>query len=60
MNVALVDENLYIRSLRNGWITYDIKISTVDNQNSKTKQPDTRLSIFDSQNSKTKKPQYPS
>ena len=56
MNVALVDENLYVRSLRYRDIPYDVKSSTSDNQNSKIKQPDTKLSTFDSQNSKTKNP----
>ena len=40
MNVPLVDENLYVRSLRNRDILYDTRLSTFDNHNSKTKTPD--------------------
>ena len=39
MNLALVDENLYMSSLRNRKIPYDIRTSTFDSQNSKTKKP---------------------
>ena len=40
MNVPLVDENLYVRSLRNRDIPYDTRPSTYDSQNRKTKKPD--------------------
>ena len=53
MNVPPVDENLYVKSLWNRDIPYETWLSTFDNQNSKTKQPNTRLSTFDNQNSKT-------
>ena len=38
MDVPLVDKNLYVRSLRNRDIPYDIKLSTFDNQNRKNKE----------------------
>ena len=47
MNMALIDENLYVRLLRNRDIPYDIRTSTFDNQSSKPKQSDTTVSIFD-------------
>ena len=56
MHIPPVDENLYIRSLGNGDIPYETQLSTFDNQNSKTNQPNTRLSTFDDQNSKTEQP----
>ena len=40
MNVPLVDENLYIRSLRNGNIPNYTRHRLFNNQNSKTKKPD--------------------
>ena len=40
MNVPLVDKNLHLRSLRNRDILYDTRLSTFDNQNSKTKKHD--------------------
>ena len=40
MNVALVDENLYVRILRNRNIPYDIRHRQFDNQNSKIRKPD--------------------
>ena len=52
INVPPVSENLYVRSLWNRDIPYKTWLSTFDNQNSKTKQPNTRFSTFDNQNSK--------
>ena len=40
MNVSPVDENLYVRSLRNRAIPYDIRLCTFDNQNTKIKKYD--------------------
>ena len=40
MNVPPLDENLYVSSLRNRDILHDVRLSTFDNQNSKTKKPD--------------------
>ena len=40
MSVPLVDKNLHVRSLRNRDIPYDTRLSTYDNQNSKTVKPD--------------------
>ena len=40
MNVPPADKNLYVRSLRKRNIPYDTRLSTFDNQNSKTKKPD--------------------
>ena len=38
MNVPSVDEDLHVRSFRNRDISYNTRSSTIDNQNSKTKQ----------------------
>ena len=38
-NVSLVDENLYLRTLRNKNIPYDIRHRQFDKQNSKTEKP---------------------
>ena len=40
MNVPLVDENLYVRLLRNRNIPYNIRHRQFDNQNGKTQKPD--------------------
>ena len=40
MNMPPVDENLYVRVMRNRDIPYDTRCSTFDNQNNKTKKPD--------------------
>ena len=40
MNVPLVDENLYVSSLRNRNTPYDIRHRQFDNKNSKTQKPD--------------------
>ena len=60
MNVPSVEDNPYVRSLRNRDIPYDIRTSTCDTQNSKTKKPNTVLSTLHNQNSqKKKKPDTP-
>ena len=40
MNVPLVNENLYVRTLRNSNISYDIRHRQFDNQNSRGQKPD--------------------
>ena len=40
MNAPPADENIDVRLLRNKDIHYDTRLSTFDNQNSKTKKPD--------------------
>ena len=40
INMPPVDENLYIRSLKNRDIPNDTRLRSFDSQNSKTKKPD--------------------
>ena len=56
MNVPNVEENLYVKSLRNRALPYETRLMTFDSQNITTKQPYTKLSPFDSKNIKTKQP----
>ena len=52
MNVAYV----YVKSLRNGDIPYEARLTTFVSQNITTKQSYIKLSTFDSRNIKTKQP----
>ena len=56
INVLYLEENLYLKLLRNRDIPYETRFMTFNSQNITTKQSYIQHSTFDSKNIKTKQP----